>query len=126
MKKRNDCTKTQNRDCTTFYCVVKTSADVSHYFTIWSPYEGWKLLLNPHNIVFSNHYELYNVWSDPSESVNLVATHPELFHSMKNQMQELINQMIPQDSPDNVHGWRRKFSYRLVLKIDNSENSILN
>ena len=52
--------------------------------------------------MFSDHYELYNVWSDPSESVNLVATHPELFHSMKNQMQELINQMIPQDSPDNV------------------------
>ena len=64
--------------------------------------DGWKLLMNPSNSALVDHYELYNVNNDEGENIDLKQDYPELFQSMKEQMEQLVNEMIPQDFPDNT------------------------
>ena len=61
--------------------------------------DGWKLIMNPGMIALFDHYELYNVNNDEGENVDLKQDYPELFESMKSQMNQLVNQMVPQDFP---------------------------
>ena len=61
--------------------------------------DGWKLLMNPGNIALFDHYELYNVNNDEGENVDLKNDYPELFESMKSQIKQLVNEMVPQDFP---------------------------
>ena len=65
--------------------------------------EGWKLLMNPGNTALVDHYELYNVNNDEGENVDLKRDYPELFESMKSQMKQLVNEMVPQDFPDQTN-----------------------
>ena len=46
-------------------------------------------------------YELYNIHTDPSESINLIEDYPELFQTMKAQMLELVNDFVKEDKPDD-------------------------
>ena len=64
--------------------------------------DGWKLLLNPRNIAFLDHYELYNVNVDPSENYDLKEFYPGIFESMKLLMNEVIGDLVPMDNPDRV------------------------
>ena len=64
--------------------------------------DGWKLIMNPGMIALFDHYELYNVNNDEGENVDLKKDYPELFESMKSQMNQLVNEMVPQDFPDNT------------------------
>ena len=64
--------------------------------------DGWKLLMNPGNIALIDHYELYNVNNDEGENVDLKKDYPELFESMKSQIKQLVNEMVPQDFPDQI------------------------
>ena len=64
--------------------------------------DGWKLLLNPRNIAFLDHYELYNVNVDPSEDYDLKEFYPGVFESMKLLMNEVIEDLVPMDNPDRV------------------------
>ena len=61
--------------------------------------DGWKLLMNPSNGFIFDHYELYNVNNDEGENVDLKNDYPELFESMKSQIKQLVNEMVPQDFP---------------------------
>ena len=51
--------------------------------------DGWKLIMNPGMIALFDHYELYNVNNDEGENVDLKHDYPELFESMKSQMNQL-------------------------------------
>ena len=65
--------------------------------------DGWKLILNPERHPGAQDvYELYNVHTDPKESIDLLNDYPELVQTMQAQMQELLKEMVPQDSPDSV------------------------
>ena len=64
--------------------------------------DGWKLIMNPGNTALADHYELYNVNNDEGENLDLKMDYPELFESMKSQMEQLVNEMVPQDFPDNT------------------------
>ena len=46
-------------------------------------------------------YELYNIHTDPSESINLIEDYPELFQIMTAQMLELVNDFVIEDKPDD-------------------------
>ena len=46
-------------------------------------------------------YELYNIHTDPSESINLIEDYPALFQTMKAQMLELVNDFVKEDKPDD-------------------------
>ena len=46
-------------------------------------------------------YELYNIHTDPSESINLIEDYPDLFQTMKAQMLELVNDFVIEDKPDD-------------------------
>ena len=65
--------------------------------------DGWKLLLNPRNIAFLDHYELYNVNDDPSEDHDLKRFHPDVFESMKLLINEVIEDLVPIDNRDQVN-----------------------
>ena len=44
---------------------------------------------------------MYNIHTDPSESINLIEDYPELFQTMKAQMLELVNDFVKEDKPDD-------------------------
>ena len=60
-------------------------------------------MLNPRNIAFLDHYELYNVKEDPSEDHDLKRFHPDVLESMKLLMNEVIEDLVPIDNPDQVN-----------------------
>ena len=60
---------------------------------------GWKLLRNPQKLGINpigDHYELYNVLDDPSETTNVKDDFPEIFEDMKTQVERLLEDIWEQ------------------------------
>ena len=84
-----------------FYIIICLGNDLVH--GAMQIEDGWKLLVNPQRHPGAQDvYELYNVHTDPKESIDLLNDYPELVQTMQAQMQELLKEMVPQDSPDSV------------------------
>ena len=63
---------------------------------------GWKLLRNPGKLGINpigDHYELYNVFDDPSETADVKDDFPEIFEDMKIQVEQLLQEMVSEDNP---------------------------
>ena len=59
---------------------------------------GWKYLQNA-EMGPENNYALYNVFDDPTETEDLSQVYPDIFNSMKEQFDELVLNMVPEDDP---------------------------
>ena len=64
---------------------------------------GWKYLQNP-DVGSATTYALYNVFDDPNETEDLSQVYPDIFNSMKEQFDELVLNMVPEDDPSNISG----------------------
>ena len=51
-----------------------------------------------------DHYELYNVIDDPSETTDVKNDFPDIFENMKNQIENLLQEMVPEDHPTRYLG----------------------
>ena len=63
---------------------------------------GWKLLRNPQKLGINpigDHFELYNVIDDPSETKDVKNDFPKIFEDMKAQVERLLEDMVPEDNP---------------------------
>ena len=63
---------------------------------------GWKLIKNPGKLGINpimDHYELYNVLDDVSETQDIKNDHPEIFEQMKIQIDMLLKDMVAEDNP---------------------------
>ncbi len=63
------------------------TAGLDTYRGVLQNAEGWKLLRNPRYSTVFDKYLLFNVRDDPSETVDYKSVYPELFESMKAQME---------------------------------------
>ena len=64
---------------------------------------GWKYLQNP-DVGPAITYALFNVFDDPNETEDLSQVYPDIFNSMKEQFDDFVLNMVPEDDPPNISG----------------------